>query len=111
MYPHVHHTAGALICLLLWAASSLLGCAPRNATFSPGAQHVSSKTIAEVQAEHAAEWMSLPGVVGVAIGEHQGRACIRVYVAGDLAALRQQLPACVEGYPVVVESSGAFLAR
>ena len=111
MRPHTRRTAGVLVYLLLWATSNPLACAPRSAFFVPGAEHVSSKAIIEVQADHTAEWMSLPGVVGVAIGEHQGRACIKVFVAGDPAVVRQQLPTSVEGYPVVVEPSGPFRAR
>ena len=39
------------------------------------------RLIGEVLAARTAEWMAIPGVVGTAIGELEGRPCIRVLVA------------------------------
>ena len=52
--------------------------------------------------------VSLPGVVGVAEGEIDGRACITVYVAEEAAPAVGQIPSDLEGWPVVVRASGEF---
>ena len=54
--------------------------------------------------------VSLPGVVGVAQGETDGRPCITVYVAEKSAGVVDQIPADLEGWPVVVRESGEFRA-
>lgn len=74
-------------------------------------QKVAAKTIEEVLREHTAEWMSLPGVVGVAIGEFKGKPCIRVLVVEKTEKLAEAFPAQVEGFPVIVEETGQFRAR
>jgi hypothetical protein len=68
------------------------------------------KTIQQVQEEQTPAWMALPGVVGTAIGEHDGRPCIKVYVARVNDELKARIPATVEGYPVVLEPTGEFRA-
>lgn len=55
--------------------------------------------------------MSLPGVVGTAIGRCDGLPCIRVLVARKTRAVEQQIPLSVEGYPVRVDVTGEFRAR
>lgn len=57
---------------------------------------------------HARRIVSLPGVVGVAEGETGGRPCITVYVAEKTAGVVGQIPADLEGWPVVVRESGEF---
>ncbi len=68
------------------------------------------KTIQQILAEHTPVWMALPGVVGIAIGEHSGRPCLKVYVARATDELIAQIPPTVEGYPVVLEQTGEFRA-
>ena len=67
---------------------------------------MSGKTIEQVQQEHTDEWMAIPGVVGVAIGESGGRACILVLTAVDSGQIRERIPATVDGYPVVLQYTG-----
>jgi hypothetical protein len=54
--------------------------------------------------------MAVPGVVGVAQGLLDGRACIRVFVVTDTPELRQRIPSALHGYPVVIEPSGEIRA-
>ena len=67
-----------------------------------------SRTSEEVLATHTDSLMSLPGVVGTAIGLCDGTACIRVLVADSMAASRRKIPNRLEGYVVHVEVSGVL---
>ena len=69
-----------------------------------------AKTIQEVLEQHTDQWMALPGVVGTAIGELEGRPCIKVFVAGKTDDLLAEFPESVDGYPVVIEETGEFRA-
>ncbi len=69
-----------------------------------------TKTIQQVLQEHTDRWMDVPGVVGTAIGELDGRPCIRVFVAHKTDELAAGIPASVEGHPVVIEQTGEFRA-
>ena len=69
-----------------------------------------SKVIQEVLEEHTERWLATPGVVGTAIGELEGRPCLKVFVAGKTDELRAKIPITLEGYPVVVEETGEFRA-
>ncbi len=53
--------------------------------------------------------MGTPGVSGTAIGEKHGKPCLKVYVRD--ASAGRSLPRSVEGYPVVVETTGPFEGR
>ena len=50
--------------------------------------------------------MGRKGVSGTAIGESQGRPCLKVYVSDSAAG--RSLPTSMGGYPVVVETTGRF---
>ncbi len=54
--------------------------------------------------------MALPGVVGTAQGQSEGRSCITVFVAEKSANLLAQIPGEIEGYPVSVQQTGEFRA-
>jgi hypothetical protein len=69
---------------------------------------MSNEAIQGVLERHAQRVASLPGVVGVAEGEADGRPCITVYVAETTAAVLGPIPADLEGWPVVVRESGEF---
>jgi hypothetical protein len=55
--------------------------------------------------------MKMRGVVGVGIGEKDGKEVIRVYVADDNPKIRGALPAALEEVPVEIVVSGPFKAR
>ena len=69
-----------------------------------------TKTIEEVLKEHTDEWMSIPGVVGTAIGEYKGKPCIKVLVVKKTKELTEKIPSRVEGFPVVIEETGEIRA-
>ena len=59
---------------------------------------------------HARIMLSLPGVVGIAEGDADGKPCIKIYVAKKTAQVVDQIPLDLDGWPVVVEESGEFRA-
>jgi len=72
---------------------------------------VSGKTIEQVQQEHTDAWMAIPGVVGIAIGQYQGKPCILVFTAADTEQVGRKIPPTVDGYPVVLQYTGEIHAR
>jgi hypothetical protein len=63
----------------------------------------------DVKAAHrelTAKVMGRPGVSGTAIGQKGGKPCLTVYVRDRKAG--KGVPKRVGGYPVVIETSGAF---
>jgi hypothetical protein len=68
------------------------------------------RSIGEVLAERTVEWMAIPGVVGTAVGELDGKRCIKVFVAERAYELAARLPTEVEGHRVVIEQTGEFRA-
>ncbi len=68
------------------------------------------KTIHQVQEEHTDKWMMLPGVIGTAIGQCEGKPCILVLTASNTEQVRRIIPSTVEGYPVVVQYVGEVRA-
>ena len=69
-----------------------------------------TKTIQEVLEEQTDQWMAMAGVVGTAIGESDGRSCIKVFVARKTDELLAKIPGSVDGHPVVIEETGEFRA-
>jgi hypothetical protein len=67
---------------------------------------VASRSIEEVLATHTDSLMSLPGVVGTAIGLCDGVPCIRVFLSDSSAVSRRQIPNRLDGYPVRVDVTG-----
>jgi hypothetical protein len=55
--------------------------------------------------------MSVPGVVGTALGRCDGTLCIKILVAQRTREVEERIPASVEGYAVNVEVTGPFQAR
>lgn len=69
-----------------------------------------AKTIEQVQEEHTDDWMAIPGVVGTAIGQCEGKPCILILTASNTEQVRQKIPSTIEGYPVVVRHIGEVRA-
>jgi hypothetical protein len=61
------------------------------------------RSIDDVLAMHADSLMSLPGVIGTAIGLCDGVPCIRVLVSDSSAVSRRKIPNRLEGYTVHVD--------
>ena len=68
------------------------------------------RTIEQVVKEHTDEWMSIPGVVGTAIGQIDGNPCIQVLVVKKTDELTGKIPSEVEGFPLVIEETGELRA-
>lgn len=68
------------------------------------------KNINQVREKHETELMATPGVVGVAIGEQDGKPCITVLVEGA-ASNAATVPRSLGGYPVVVQETGPIQAQ
>ena len=71
---------------------------------------MAGKTIKAVLREHTDRLMSLPGVVGTAIGECEGKPCIKVLVVKETPELVNEIPRTLEGYPVIIEETGEIRA-
>jgi hypothetical protein len=104
---HANHnyflTIGAII-----AAGTLIGCSQRGASeFEKGAPE---RTIEQVQQAHTDEWMAIPGVEGTGIGLCDDKPCIKVFSSIKPEQLRAKIPSNIEGYPVIIEETGAFRA-
>lgn len=69
------------------------------------------KKIERVKADHEMQLMAINGVEGVGVGEEAGKPVIKVYVSGKTPALKQAIPAQLDGYPVRTEVSGEFHAQ
>ena len=70
-----------------------------------------TRTIEQVLESETPAWMQLPGVVGTAQGEANGRPCILVLVTRRTRDLEAAIPDSVEGHRVRLEESGAIQAR
>jgi hypothetical protein len=69
-----------------------------------------AKTIEQALNERTDEWMAIPGVAGVAIGELKGKPCIRIFTSSKPDKLHPNIPSTVDGYPVIVEQTGPIRA-
>jgi hypothetical protein len=69
---------------------------------------VAGMTIEEVLKQNTDHLMSIPGVVGTAIGECKGHPCIMVLVEKRTADLTKRIPDKLGGFLVVVEETGAI---
>lgn len=66
--------------------------------------------IEETLAKHTDRLMAIEGVVGTAIGECDGRPCIKIYVVRKTDRLLEELPTELDGFTVSVEETGEFQA-
>jgi hypothetical protein len=89
-------------------ASGFLGCAREKV--HRGEKAMPPTTIQEVLKTHTPELMSIPGVVGTALGEQKGELCIKVLVVQKTPELTQKIPSTLEGFPVVIQQTGEIRA-
>ena len=68
------------------------------------------KTIQQVLEEYTDRWMAIPGVVGTAIGQFEGKPCIRILAVKKTEELAKQIPSEVAGFPVVITETGEIRA-
>jgi hypothetical protein len=91
-------------------AGILAGCSYTGHGDLEKGRTMPERTIKQVQKEHTDEWMVIPGVEGTAIGLYEGKPCIKIFTSSKPQQLRDKIPSTVEGYPVIVEETGAFRA-
>jgi len=69
--------------------------------------------VRKVKIRHEAQLMSIPGVVGVGIGQSEklpGEAAIEIYVKESASAMRSQLPSSLDGVEVKIVETGEIHA-
>ncbi len=96
------------------ALFSLVGaaaaCAKRRVDHQPGAEAMPGETIEAVLEQHTGSLMALPGVVGTAIGECEGKPCIKVFVVRQTRELIATIPPALHGFLVAIEETGEIRA-
>lgn len=69
-------------------------------------------SIQEVKKQHEARLLGLPGVVSVGIGlDHNSQPAIIIGLDGSNPDVEAQLPATLEGYPVILKNVGPIKAQ
>jgi hypothetical protein len=91
-------------------AGNLVGCFYTGPSGLEKRESMPERTIEQVQEEHTDDWMAFPGVEGTAIGLYEGKPCIRIFTSSKAQEVRDKIPSTVEGYPVIIEETGAFRA-
>jgi hypothetical protein len=91
-------------------AAGLSGCQQSTASSHQKGGRMPGKTIEQALNERTDEWMAIPGVAGVAIGELKGKPCIRIFTSRRPDELHSKIPSTVDGYPVIVEQTGPIRA-
>jgi len=86
------------------------GCARKFTTDSIGGKNMKAKTIVEVLEAHSDDWMSIPGVVGTAIGEFEGKPCLKILVTSRNDDLSKRIPPQIAGFSIVIQVTGEFQA-
>jgi hypothetical protein len=93
---------------LLVLTAVLTNCGPKIGAEKQQENRVAEATIAEVLKQNTDSLMSIPGVVGTAIGECGGNPCIIVMVVKKTPDLMKKIPSALQGFPVVVEETGVI---
>ena len=70
----------------------------------------SAATIEQAQEELTPHVMALPGVAGIAIGDCEGKPCIKVLVVSRSPARDSKIPSSWRGFDVRVEEVGEIRA-
>ena len=95
---------------ILWLVAVAVACGQQGVEDGPGERLMPEKAIEAVLKEHTDSLMSLPGVVGTALGECSGQPCIKVFVVKKTVELVKQIPSEIEGYEVAVQETGEIRA-
>jgi hypothetical protein len=66
--------------------------------------------VTEVKQRHEARLMKMRGVVGVGIGQKDGKDIIRIYVEKENPKILSRIPHALDNVPVEVVVSGTFRA-
>ena len=95
---------------IMTTAGILAGCSYTSPSDLEKGQSMPERTIEQVQEEHTDDWMAIPGVEGTAIGLFEDKPCIKIFTSKKPQQIRAKIPSKVEGYPVIIEETGAFRA-
>jgi len=102
----------AYVIVLALLAGAIPACSgPRRGAVQEKGSRVATRSIDEVLAAHTDSLMTLPGVVGTAIGLCDGERCIKVFLADSSPAHRGRIPPRLDGYRVVIDVTGAIGPR
>lgn len=96
--------------LALILSLTVLTGAGNNADRPAEETPMTEKKLAEILNEQTQALMSLPGVVGTALGSCDGEPCIKVYVVQRTPALDRSIFDRLSGYPVQIEETGEIRA-
>ena len=98
----------AIIVVFIFLAGIFCGCGRKGSVDVSNGTSMKNKSIEHVLKENTNQWMSIPGVEGVAIGEHKGTSCIRVFTSVNPKNLQDKIPSIMDGFPVIIEKTGPF---
>ena len=73
-------------------------------------ESMTRKDINTVLKDHDKELLTIPGVVGVYVGllPDDKTPCLKVMVIKETKDLKRLIPKSIDGYPVLIEESGAI---
>ena len=95
-----------VLCGGIFLTALLVGiCCNRESDKPMGQQPIET-----VLKNHTDHLMSIPGVIGTAIGESEGKPCIKVFVLRKTEEMEEKIPRILEGYKVVIEVTGEIRA-
>lgn len=97
------------ILLSVFLSVIILDCSNGERQTDELKETMKTRDINAVKEDHAKELMSIPGVVGVAIGAYDdGTKCISVFVDTLTPELEKKIPKTLEGHLVRIDESGVF---
>lgn len=96
--------------LLLVVSTVGRGCQKQDDQGDKREKSLPTRSIEAVLEAHTDSLMTIPGVVGTGIGEHQGKPCIKVMIVADSTAIRNRIPSELEGYKVIIDVTGEIKA-
>jgi hypothetical protein len=99
----------SLTVLLASIAVSVIGCGA-GVNNEGSRVDIVTRPIEAVQQDYTETWMSVPGVIGTAIGLKDNEKVIKVLVVKMTDEIRSKIPATVEGYRIVMEETGEIRA-
>lgn len=100
----------AAVVVLLVMSVGAAACGKEFGASTQAGSLAPEMTIEEAIKQHTDRLLSLPGVVGTAIGACEGRPCIKVLVVKKTPELLNKIPSTLEGFPVAVEETGPIRA-
>ena len=88
----------------------ILACNPHPQPEQKSEQRMSKRSLEQVQESHTKELMTIPGVVGTAIGQSEdGSPALLVFVEEKTDEITRKVPTELEGYPVRIQVTGKIV--